>query len=155
MPPTRSFQEMRLAVVNNVGETVFTQVTTDAEFNWNLRSGNGEALAPGLYSYALTVQYGVELIHRHAGHFIIEKGSDQVWLTAQDGAEVSGTALNVARTGGRSVAGLRTSEDKSVKRDVSGREIIDAKGDEKGDKLAEASKPTKQEKANIARPMPA
>ena len=147
--PTRSFQEMSLSVVNHVGETVFSQVTTDAEMNWNMRSGNGEALAPGLYSYALTVQYTADLAHRHAGHFIIEKGSDQVWLTAQDGAEVSGTALNVARTGGRSVAGLRTTEGKSVKRDVEGREIVN----EKGNKLPadkDSTKAVKQEKAALS-----
>ena len=36
--PTRSFQEMRLEVVNSVGEVVFTHTTTEAEFDWNLRA---------------------------------------------------------------------------------------------------------------------
>ena len=44
--PTRSFQEMRLEVVNSLGESVFTHTTTEAAFDWNLRAGNGEALAP-------------------------------------------------------------------------------------------------------------
>ena len=74
---------------------------------------------------------------------IIERDQQQVWLTAQDGAEVSGTALNAARSSGRSVAGLRTAEDKTTKREVEGRELVD----EKGNKLTGSTKATKQEKA--------
>ena len=146
--PTRSFQEMRLEVVNSVGEIVFTHTTTEAEFDWNLRAANNESLAPGLYRYALTLKFSEEQTRQHTGHFIVEKGQDQIWLTASDGAEVSGTTLNAARSGGRSLAGFRTSDDKAVKRDVSGRELVD----EKGNKLPEAKddkKSAKQEKAAL------
>ena len=143
--PTRSFQEMRLEVVNSVGEVVFTHTTTEAEFDWNLRAANSESLAPGLYRYALTLKFGEDQTRQHAGHFIVEKGQDQIWLTASDGTEVSGTALNAARSGGRSIAGLAGTEDKSVKRDVSGREIVD----EKGNKLTDSAKAVKQEKAAL------
>ena len=136
---------MRLEVINSVGEIVFTHTTTEAEFDWNLRAGNSEALAPGLYRYAVTLKFGEDQSRQHTGHFIVEKGQDQIWLTASDGAEVSGTALNAARTGGRSIAGLATAQDKSVKRDVSGREIVD----EKGNKLTNSNKAVKQEKASL------
>ena len=98
-----------------------------------------------MYTYRLTLKFSEDLTRQQRGHFIVEQGQDQIWLTASDGTEVSGTALSAARTGGRSVAGFRTSEDKSAQRDVEGHEIVD----EKSNKLAEASKATKQEKANI------
>ena len=59
--PTRSFQEMRLEVVNSVGEVVFTHTTSEAEFDWNLRTGNSESLTPGLYRYAVTLKFSEEL----------------------------------------------------------------------------------------------
>ena len=114
--PTRSFQEMRLEVINSVGETVFTHTTTEAEFDWNLRAANSEALAPGLYSYVLTLKFSEELSRQHRGNLIIEKDQQQVWLTTEDGATVSGSSLNAARSGGRSIAGLITAEGKPVKR---------------------------------------
>ncbi len=145
--PTRSFLEMRLEVVNSLGETVFIHATSEAEFDWNLRASNGETLAPGLYRYALTIKFSEELSRQHRGHFIVEKSQDQIWLTASEGAEVSGTALNAARNSGRSIAGLRTAESPSVKRDVSGREIVD----ETGNKLTDGKdgKKARQEKAAL------
>ena len=146
--PTRGFQEMRLEVVNNAGETVFTHTTAEAEFEWNLRAGDGEPLGAGLYSYVLTLKFSEEQSHQHRGNLIVEQGQQQVWLTTQDGATVSGSSLNAARSGGRSLAGFRTSDDKAVKRDVSGRELVDEKGnkltDDKNDK-----KSAKQEKAAL------
>ncbi len=143
--PTRSFQEMRLEVVNSVSETVFTHTTTEAVFDWNLRASNNEALTPGLYRYALTLKFSEDLSRQHTGYFIVEKGQDQIWLTASDGAEVSGTTLNAARSGGRSIAGSTTAEDTSVKRDVSGRELVD----EKGNSLADKQKNARSEKASL------
>ncbi len=150
--PTRSFQEMRLEVVNSVGEIVFTYFTTEAIFDWNLRAGNSEALAPGLYRYALTLKFGENQSRQHTGHFIVEKTQDQVWLTASEDTEVSGTVLSASRNGGRSITGLGAKDDKSVKRDVNGREIVNEKGDEKGDKLRDdkdSAKAVKQEKAAL------
>ncbi len=141
--PTRSFQEMRLEVLNSVGEIVFTHLTADAEFDWNLRAGNSEALAPGLYRYTLALKFGADQARQHTGHFIVEKGQDQVWLTASEGTEVSGTVLSASRSGGRSITGLGSKDDKSVKRDVSGREIVNEKGDEKGNKLTGSTKAVK------------
>jgi hypothetical protein len=125
--PTRSFEEMRLEVVNSVGEIVFTHTTAEAEFDWNLRAGNGEPLAPGLYQYALTLKFSEDQARQHTGHFIVEKSQDRLWLTTNGGAEISGTALNVARTGGRSVAGAARAGDKTT-RDVSGRTVVDESG---------------------------
>ncbi len=141
--PTRSFQEMRLEVVNSVGEIVFTHLTTEAEFDWNLRAGNSEALAPGLYRYTLALKFGEDQSRRHTGHFIVEKTQDQIWLTASDGTEVSGTVLNAARSGRRSITGLGSKDDKSVKRDVSGRDIVNEKGDDQGNKLTGSTKAVK------------
>ncbi len=151
--PTRSFQEMRLEVVNSVGEIVFTHLTSEAEFDWNLRAGSGDALTPGLYRYALTLKLNDDQARQHTGHFIVEKGQDQLWLTASEGTEVSGTVLSASRTGGRSITGLGSKDDKSVKRDVSGRVLAD----EQGDKVAESNnssgnfsgKAVKQEKAAL------
>ncbi len=143
--PTRSFQEMRLDVVNSVGEVVFTHTTTEAEFDWNLRASNNESLTPGLYRYALTLKFSEDLSRQHTGHFIVEKGQDQIWLTANEGTEVSGTTLNAARSGGRSIAGVAAADDKSVKRDVTGRETID----EKGNKLTDKQKNARSEKASL------
>ncbi len=143
--PTRSFQEMRLDVVNSVGETVFTHTTTEAEFDWNLRAVNNESLTPGLYRYALTLKFSEDLSRQHTGHFIVEKGQDQIWLTASEGAEVSGTVLNAARSGGRSIAGIGSSEDKPVKREVEGRETVD----EKSNKLTDKQKSARSEKASL------
>ena len=138
--PTRGFQEMRLEVVNSVGEIIFSHSTTEAEFDWNLHAANSESLAPGLYRYALTLKYSEDLSRQHTGHFIVEQGQDQIWLTANEGAEVSGTTLNAARSGGRSIAGIDRTDDKSVKQGMSGREIVDEKGnklpDEKDEKKA-------------------
>ncbi len=141
--PTRSFQEMRLEVVNSVGEIVFTHLTTEAEFDWNLRAGNSEALVPGLYRYTLALKFGEDQTRQHTGHFIVEKGQDQVWLTASEGTEVSGTVLSASRSGGRSITGLGSKDDKSVKRDVSGREIVNEKGDDQGNKLTGSTKAVK------------
>ena len=146
--PTRSFQEMRLEVVNNAGETVFTHLTTEAEFDWNLRAGNGEPLVAGLYSYVLTLKFEAEQAHQHRGNLIIEKDQQQVWLTTQDGATVSGSSLNAVRSGGRSIAGLTTAEGKSVKRDMSGREVVGEKGNKLPDSKDE-KKSVKQEKAAL------
>ncbi len=143
--PTRSFLDMRLEVVNSVGEVVLTHTTTEAEFEWNLRAGNGETLTAGLYSYALTIKFGADLTRMHRGNLIIERDQQQVWLTAQDSATVSGTALNATRSGGRSVAGLGPKDEKPDKRDVSEREIIN----EKGNKLTDSTKTVKQEKAGL------
>ncbi len=139
--PTRSFQEMRLEVLNSVGEIVFTHLTTEAEFDWNLHAGNSETLVPGLYRYTLSLKFGADQTRQHTGHFIVEKGQDQVWLTASEGTEVSGTVLSASRSGGRSITGLGSKDDKSVKRDVSGREI--------SDKVADSTKAVKQEKAAL------
>ena len=149
--PTRSFQEMRLEVLNQVGEIVFSHTTVEAEFDWNLRSGNGDALAPGLYTYRLALKFSEDQTRQHTGHFIIEKSQDQLWLTAQDGADVSGAALNAARSSGRSIAGLTTADGKSVKRDASGREILDEKGNKlPGDKDGKnGNKSAKQEKSAL------
>ncbi len=125
--PTRSFQEMRLEVVNSVGEIVFTHLTTEAEFDWNLRAGNSEALVPGLYRYTLSLKFGADQSRQHTGHFIVEKGQDQIWLTANDGAEVSSTVLTNARSGGRSLAGFRSTDDQGAKRDIEGRELAEEK----------------------------
>jgi hypothetical protein len=140
--PTRAFQEMRLEVLNSVGEIVFTHTTAEAAFEWNLRAGTDAALPPGLYRYALTLRFSEEQSTTHRGHFIVEQGQNQIWLTTGDGAEVSGTALQVSRTGGRSVAGLQRDGDDLAKRDVSGREVVDEKGQPQ-------TKPAKQEKAGV------
>jgi hypothetical protein len=110
--PTRPFQAMRYQVFNDLGELVFGAATAEAELLWPLKTNNGEMLAPGLYSYVLTLKYGEHDERRHTGHFIVEKGQDQIWLTADDGADISGTALNAARAGGRSIAGPATAEGK-------------------------------------------
>ena len=123
--PTRSFQEMRLEVINSVGEVVFTQLVTKAEFDWNLRAGNGEALTPGLYRYALTLKFSEELTRQHTGHFIVEKSQDQIWLTANEGATVSSSALNASRSGGRSITGFGKPDE--GKRDASARELASEK----------------------------
>jgi hypothetical protein len=141
--PTRGFQEMRLEVVNSNGESVFAQFTTEASVAWNLRAGNGEALAPGLYRYRLILKTGEEQTTTHRGHFIVEQGQNQIWLTTGDGAEISGALLHGARTDGRSLAGMRLSED-SAQRDVSGRTIVDESGqlptnDKKTGKLEKAA----------------
>ncbi len=147
--PTRSFQEMRLEVVNHAGETVFTHLTTDAEFDWDLRAGNGEPLSAGLYSYVLTLKFSEERLRQHRGNLIVEQGNgqgqQQVWLTAEDGATVSGASLNAVRSGGRSVAGIKTSENKAANRSVAGREIAG----EKGNQLTKDQKPAKQEKFGV------
>ena len=146
--PTRSFQQMQLEVVNSVGEVVLTHTTTEAEYDWNLRAGNDEVLVAGLYTYRLTLKFSEETTHQHRGHFIVEEGQGRIWLTAQDGAEVSGTTLNATRSGVRSLAGFRTAEEKQPQRDMSGREIVD----QRGNKLTEGKdgkKSVKQEKAGV------
>lgn len=72
--PTRSFQEMRLEVSNSLGEQVFVNATTEAEFIWNLRSNNDEALAPGLYAYVLTLRFSAENPPRNADISLSRKG---------------------------------------------------------------------------------
>jgi hypothetical protein len=128
--PTRGFQEMRFEVLNSVGEVVYTHLTTEAVFDWNLRAGNGEALAPGLYRYNLSLKFSEEPSTTHRGHFIVERGQDQIWLTAQDGTEVSGTSLQASRTGGRSLVGRGQNDNPLTGRDVSGRTVVDDKGNE-------------------------
>ena len=143
--PTRSFQEMRLEVVNNAGETVLTHSTTEAEFDWNLRGGNGEPLTAGLYSYVLTLKFNEEQVRQHRGNLIIEQGQQQVWLTTQDGATVSGGSLNATRSGGRSVAGFRAAEDNGNQRAIEGRELEA----EKSGNLNNLTKAVRQEKAAL------
>ncbi len=139
--PTKAFVEMRLNVFNSQGELVYGMATAEAELQWPVKTNNGEALTPGLYAYVLALKYGEGDERQHRGHFVVEKGQDQLWLTAENGTEISGTALNVARTGGRSIA----AEGTSVKRDVNGREVVD----EKGDKLTDKQKAAKGEKASL------
>ncbi len=147
--PTRSFQEMRLEVVNSAGETVFSHLTADAEFDWNLRNDNGEPLSAGLYSYVLTLKFSEERVRQHRGNLIVEQGNGQgqqpVWLTAEDGASVSGTSLNAMRSGGRSLAGIKTSEDNTAKRNVEGRTVAE----EKSGNLNNFTKAARQEKAAL------
>ncbi len=131
--PTRGFLEMRLEVVNSVGEVVFTHTTAEAEFDWNLRASSGESLEPGLYRYALTLKFSEETTHQHRGHFIVEKGQEQIWLTAQDGAEISGAALSATRNGERSLAGMRMTDRNPAKRQVEGRQLATEKDKQSGD----------------------
>ncbi len=147
--PTRGFQEMRLEVVNSTGEIVFTHLTAAAEFDWNLRAGNGEPLAAGLYSYVLTLKLSEEQTSQHRGNLIVEQGNgqgqQQVWLTTQDGATVSGSSLNAVRNGGRSIAGFRTAEEKGHQRAIEGRELAA----EKSGNLNNLTKAVRQEKAAL------
>jgi hypothetical protein len=132
--PTRAFVEMRLEVLNGLGETVFTHLTAEAELDWNLRAGDGASLTPGLYRYALTLKYSEETTHLHRGHFIVERGQDQIWLSAQDGTEVSGTSLQASRTGGRSLTGRGQNDNPLTGRAVSGRTVVDDKDTESTEK---------------------
>jgi hypothetical protein len=146
--PTRSFQEMRLEVLNSNGESVFSYFTTEATFAWNLRAGNGETLTPGLYRYVLTLKLSEERMRQHSGHFIVERGQDQIWLTANDGTEVSGTTLQASRTGGRSLVGRGQTNDPSAGREVSGRTVVDDQN-KKTDDDENKKKTDKQEKAAL------
>jgi len=119
--PTRPFQEMRLNVFNSQGELVYIAATAEAELLWPIKAENGDPLSPGLYAYVLTLKYGENDERQHKGHFIIEKTQDQLWLTTADRNEISGSELTVARTGERTIAGMR--ERTGGRREVNGREV--------------------------------
>ena len=93
----------------------------------------------------LALKFSEAVTHQHRGHFIVEEGQSRIWLTAQDGAEVSGTSLNAARAGGRSVAGLRATDEKAANRDIKGRELAEQKGCEQ----TKDNQPARQEKAAL------
>jgi hypothetical protein len=142
--PTKAFLEMRLNIFNSQGELVYGTATAEAELQWLVKNNNDEALVPGLYAYVLTLKYGENDERQHKGHFVIEKGQDQLWLTAENNMEISGTALNVTRNGGRSLAGMNN-RDSQTQRDAKGREVTD----EKGGKSADGNKSVKQDKAAL------
>ncbi len=137
--------QLHLIVQNQRGETLY-----DSGFNhvsalsWGLADNEGKPLSGGLYRYALTLRdnNGVTT-HAHKGSFILEQDADHLWITTQDetaiGTDILGGGLTVTREGGRSIAGLHTTDGKSVKRDVNGRELIDEKDDKKSAKQEKAA----------------
>lgn len=109
--PSGQSQELRLEVHNNVGELIYDSgALAEADLNWNLQTGNGRPLVPGLYAYTLSIKApDAAEPQKHQGHLIIEKGGNRIWLTTKSegatGAEVAGDELLVARDSERTTAG--------------------------------------------------
>src|SRR5262249_29094997 len=108
-----SAQEVRLEVFDKAGESIYDSgPVSGAELTWALQNANGEAVASGLYAYALTVkEANAETPISRRGHLILESGRDRLWVTSQGaiGAEaaVSGGELTVSSGPETNVAGTR------------------------------------------------
>jgi hypothetical protein len=133
--PLGQSQELRLEVQNHVGELIYDSgALAEADLNWNLQTGNGQPLEPGLYAYTLSIKApDAEAPQKHQGHLIIEKGGDRLWLTTKGdgaaGAEVAGDELVVARDSERTTAGAGSvaAGRTLAERGAQGRQLADEK----------------------------
>ncbi|HZS08473.1 MAG TPA: hypothetical protein VFD58_26805 [Blastocatellia bacterium] len=105
--------ELRLMISDQQGEVVFDSgFVHDTALEWPLRNQRGEAVASGLYSYALSTKADAEEKARtQRGHVILDRPSsaDRIWVTsdksASIGAESAGVRLTVVGSGEVTVGG--------------------------------------------------
>lgn len=91
--------ELRLVVTNQQGEVVLDSgFFHGTALDWPLQNQQGEAVASGLYSYALSTKAATEEKARtQRGHVILDRPSsaDRIWVTGDKGASIGAESPDV------------------------------------------------------------